>query len=109
MSAQRAKRVAKRTLLLREQGVASSNLVIPTISTMRATFPRSLFLFVLRSMSDPKYPSEWQFDDSQDVVLCVPGRGFISGALPGRSYNLGVVRISHFCQSEHLRAMQQYK
>jgi len=28
--AQRAKRVAERTLLLREQGVASSNLVIPT-------------------------------------------------------------------------------
>ena len=39
--------------LLREQGVAGSNPVIPTSVYMRATFPGSLFLFVLRSMSGP--------------------------------------------------------
>ena len=47
------KEPVERTLLLREQGVAGSNPVIPTISHMRATFPGSLLLFVLRAYSSP--------------------------------------------------------
>ena len=47
--------LAERTRLLREQGAAGSNPVIPTSIYKRAASPGSLFFFVLRAYSGPKH------------------------------------------------------
>ena len=59
-----------------------------------ATFPRSLFLFVLRAYSGPKQSSQRQFECSMSDVFGVPGQCFDSGADPVRFTKFSEVRGS---------------
>ena len=78
---------------IRDQRVAVSTPVIPTISYIRATFPGSLLVFVFRPMSGTGYSSNWQFGVSRNVALVYSGTGFLPETSPGNS---GSTETSHF-------------